>query len=314
MLHGIRIHWSYAPAEVKVLVSPDAGNFQEAFGWRRIARAEPSFEEDIMFAEVVSSKAVSILMRGPKPWGFFGISNVAAISAPYPFMLVSGKAAVEEQCVVAKVSGLELKPCLDAIVKGDGAEIFTLMQGGKLKLSSGQCLAIVGGRLSSEECPGQTMWTLTADGQLKHGSTCLSAATGSQMVAIDCDAASAGGADKFFEVAVPSNDAAATLAVRSVGSLLKAAAKRQNKVLDALRAALPKLDKCNVASLDVLGNHTLPAGLSLSRHRSRMYGGEDEAKHAVSRIAGYFGIGHGEFTQLVAASTEALTAVFAKLN
>ena len=66
-LLGIKLRWSYAPAEVKVLKSADGGNFEEASRWRRTARTEPSFEETIMFATPVSVKAVKVLMRGAKP-------------------------------------------------------------------------------------------------------------------------------------------------------------------------------------------------------------------------------------------------------
>ena len=100
-LLGIKLRWSYAPAEVKVLTSADGGNFEEASRWRRTARTEPSFEETIMFATPVSVKAVKVLMRGAKPWGYFGLSTVAAVAAPYSFMLVSGAAAIHEQCVVS---------------------------------------------------------------------------------------------------------------------------------------------------------------------------------------------------------------------
>ena len=32
-LLGLNLHWSYAPAEVKVLTSADGGNYEEATGW-----------------------------------------------------------------------------------------------------------------------------------------------------------------------------------------------------------------------------------------------------------------------------------------
>ena len=79
--------FGYAPAEVKVLTSADGGNFEEASRWRRTARTEPSFEETIMFATPVSVKAVKVLMRGAKPWGYFGLSTVAAVAAPTPSCL-----------------------------------------------------------------------------------------------------------------------------------------------------------------------------------------------------------------------------------
>ena len=128
-LLGIKLRWSYAPAEVKVLTSADSGNFEEASGWRRTARTERSFEET-MFATPVSVKAVKVLMRGAKPCGYFGLSTVAAVAAPYSFMLVSGAAAIHEQCVVSTPAGLSAKPCVDAIVAGDGHEVFALTSAG----------------------------------------------------------------------------------------------------------------------------------------------------------------------------------------
>ena len=41
-------------------------------------------------------------------------------------MLVSGAAAIHEQCVVSTPAGLSAKPCVDAIVAGDGHEVFGL--------------------------------------------------------------------------------------------------------------------------------------------------------------------------------------------
>jgi hypothetical protein len=313
-LHGINIHWSYAPAEVKVLVSVDGGNFEEAVGWRTNMRPEPSFEEAFMFSEVAPAKAVTILMRGSKAWGFFGIASATAISGPYPIMLVSGQAAVQEQCVIARMHGVTLQPCLDAIVAGDGSEVLMFVEGGQLQLVSGQCLAVVGGVLSVEECQGQTVWSLTADHQVKHGNTCLSATSNSELAAVDCADAAAEGADKFFEVAVSSHDPAATLAIRSVGALLQAAAKRQRRLLDAMHAALPKLDRCSMASLGALSNITLPSSFSLSKHHHRLTSDRDEVMQAVRKISGHFGIGHGELSQLLLASSEALAAVSAKLR
>jgi len=313
-LRGINIHWSYAPAEVKVLVSGDGGNFEEAAGWRKNARPEPSFEEAVMFTEAVPAKAVTILMRGSKAWGFFGIASATAISGPYPIMLVSGQAAMQEQCVIARMHGLALQPCLDAIVAGDGAEILTFVEGGELQFISGQCLAVVGGLLSVEECRGQTVWSFTADGQVKHGNTCLSATSNSEIAAVDCAVAATEGADKFFEVAVGSHDPAATLAVRSVGALLQAAAKRQRQLLDAMHAALPKLDRCSMASLGALSNITLPSSLSNSQHRHSLASESDKVLRAVRKISGHFGIENGELSGLLVASSEALAAVSAKLR
>ena len=68
-----------------------------------------------MFSEPVAAKAVKVLMRGAKPWGYFGLSQADAISSPSPFMLVSGSPAAQEQCVVATGKGVAAKPCIDAM-------------------------------------------------------------------------------------------------------------------------------------------------------------------------------------------------------
>ena len=97
-----------------VLTSADGGNFQESVGWSKLSRSEPSFEDTVLFPEPVTAKAVKVLMRGAKPWGYFGLSNAVAISGPSAFMLVSGAPAAQEQCLVAGAGGVEARPCVDA--------------------------------------------------------------------------------------------------------------------------------------------------------------------------------------------------------
>ena len=41
-----------------------------------------------MFDAPRSVKAVSIAMRGPQSWGYFGINSAALVAEPGPFMLV----------------------------------------------------------------------------------------------------------------------------------------------------------------------------------------------------------------------------------
>ena len=201
-LLGIKLRWSYAPAEVKVLTSADGGNFEEASRWRRTARTEPSFEETIMFATPVSVKAGKVLMRGAKPWGYFGLSTVAAVAAPYSFMLVSGAAAIHEQCVVSTPAGLSAKPCVDAIVAGDGHEVFGLTSAGSLQDVSGRCVALEAGKVEFRQCSNVGgVWEMTAEGQVKQGNMCL-ALGGPGVVAMDCEEAEAVGAGSFFPVAL----------------------------------------------------------------------------------------------------------------
>ena len=89
-----------------------------------------------MFSEAAPAKAVTILMRGSKAWGFFGVASTTAIPGPYPIMLVSSQAAVQKQYVVARMCGLAWHPCLDAIVADDGAEVCTFSDQGLLGLMS----------------------------------------------------------------------------------------------------------------------------------------------------------------------------------
>ena len=315
VLFGIDVRWSYAPAEVKVLTSADGGNFEEAAGWRKLARPEPSFEESIMFASELSAKAVTILMRVPKPWGYFGISSVAALSGPFSFMLVSGKGGQREQCLVSTSAGVALQPCLDAIVAGAGVEIFGFTGTSQLQRSDGKCLALFGSRLGVEECQsGRGAWEASQDGQLKQGDMCLAAAAGSQVAVADCDDAAAARAEQFFPVAVPSCDPAAAVAVQSVGALLKAAIGRQAKLIAALQGVLPKLDKCRVASLAGVSNQTSAATVLKSGQGRAMFEMQGPAADAVGKIAGHFGAGPDEFARVVASSRDVLAAVSAKLR
>ena len=195
-LLGLTLRWSYAPAEIKVLTSSDGGNFQESVGWSKLSRPEPSFEDTVLFPEPVNAKAVKVLMRGVKPWGYFGLSNAVAISGPSAFMLVSGAPAVQEQCLVATTAGVEAKPCIDAVVAGHGAEIFANNAAGQLQVLGGSCLGLVASKVSLVECQeGQGAWVVTQDGQVKQGNTCLVVA-GSTVAAADCDDAASTGGDK----------------------------------------------------------------------------------------------------------------------
>ena len=156
-----------------------------------------------MFASPVAAKAVKVLMRGAKPWGYFGLSAAAGVSAPYSFMLVSGGPAVREQCVVSSGHGLNAEPCLDAIVAGDGRDVFTFTSEGSLQTASGYCVRLAGDKLELEKCDSSTgVWEVSADGQVKQGNMCL-AVDGSAVHALDCDEAASLGAAISFKWLCP---------------------------------------------------------------------------------------------------------------
>ena len=302
-ISGVQLRWSYAPAEVKVLTSADGGNFEEAAAWRRIARAEPSFEETVMFARPVAAKAVMVLMRGPKPWGYFGLAHAAALSGSASFMLVSGAPSREEQCAVAGPKGLRAEACLGVMVAGEGKEIFSLSEDGQLKTQSGQCLGLRSGGLVFRTCAaGQGAWEVTADGQVKQGGVCLML-SGERVEAVDCGEAAALGSDKFFQVAVTAQDPAAVVAVQSMGSLLKASVERQRKLMARLQALLPRLASCKSSSLK---------GLSPRVEFSLAAAGQSASGvNLGQKIGERFGPGVGEANSVLLESAKVLKTVAA---
>ena len=85
---GLKIDWAYSPGEVKILTSSDGANFEEAKCWQSSTRAEVAYVETFMFDTPLNVKAVTISMRSPLSWGYFGINSVALLAEPGPYMLV----------------------------------------------------------------------------------------------------------------------------------------------------------------------------------------------------------------------------------
>ena len=301
---------SYAPGEIKVLTSADGGNFQESVGWSKLSRSEPSFEDTVVFPEPVAAKAVKVLMRGAKPWGYFGLSNAVAMSGPSAYMLVSGAPAAQEQCLVAAGGGVDAKPCVDAIVAGTGAEVFSSSAEGQLQVLGGSCLGVVAGKVSLVECQeGQGSWVVSQDGQVKQGNTCLVVA-GSKVAAADCDDASSTGGDKFFQVAVPEHDPAAVLAVQEVGTLLRASVERQRSLVESLQRLAPRLGSCRPVSL--VTSKTWPAFVQFERVGSSA-GRAALDESLTVKVADTFGPGRAALAAVLAASSDTLKLVTSKV-
>ena len=308
-LLGLTLRWSYAPGEIKVLTSADGGNFQESVGWSQLSRSEPSFEDTVLFPEPVAAKAVKVLMRGTKPWGYFGLSNAVAISGPSAYMLVSGAPAAQEQCLVAAGGGVDAKPCVDAIVAGTGAEIFSSNVEGQLQVLGGSCLGVVAGKVSLVECQdAQGSWVVSQDGQVKQGNTCLVVA-GSKVAAADCDDAASTGGDKFFQVAVPEHDPATVLAVQEVGALLRASVERQRSLVGSLQRLAPRLGSCRPVSLAT--SKTWPSFVQLKRVGSSA--GRTALDESLPvKVADTFGPGRAALAAVLAASSDTLKLVASK--
>ena len=105
---GVKIDWAYSPGEVKILTSSDGSNFEEAKCWQPAARSEVAYAESIMFDTPLPVEAITISMRSPLSWGYFGINSVALLASPGPFMLVRHVAVHEcrKNCLCVCISFL----------------------------------------------------------------------------------------------------------------------------------------------------------------------------------------------------------------
>ena len=145
---GIVLDWAYAPGEWKLLVSPDGSNFEEAQGWQMASRSEASYGHTVMFEAALAVRAVAIVMRSPRSWGYFGLSRAALLAEPGPIMIVSGvSASAGEMCLSASGNAdVQLKPCLATIAAGDGSDIFEFTSQGELQnVASGACVTSTDG-------------------------------------------------------------------------------------------------------------------------------------------------------------------------
>jgi hypothetical protein len=253
-LTGINVHWSYAPAEVKVLGSVDGGNFEELLPWRKNTRSEPSFEESFQFTKPVNARSITILMRGPKTWGYFGISSVTAVSNAFHFMLVSGLSGSQEVCVTTSSASLVASPCLESIVEGSGKEIFAFTEANELQTVGGKCLTLFGSSLSVSDCglASPTRWEATSDGQVKHGKNCLAVLPSLKVVVRDCDEVAGSDEGKLFQVAVPEYKPSESVSARSIAQLLKNAVSRQKKLLAKLEKASSRCKGASFVEFDHL--------------------------------------------------------------
>jgi len=318
---GIKVQWAYAPGEVKVLAGDSDGNVVEAACWQTTGRSEPAFTQVIMFKRPVRISSLTLAMRSPKPWGYFGIAHTELLTEPYPFMLVSaGAASAEELCVVAKDSQIAAQPCLLAVAAADGREIWTMTTAGEIVSSTGACLATAGGQGSGDvhvllsACGGrarcdsghQATWSWDSDGQLRSvglGGFCLRVtATGASLRGCEGDATETG---VFSRVAVPEFDPRVAASARNAAILLEAAAKRQQALLSALEA---QAVKCH---LPPLLESTLPQAASLSASFA-LRSAEDGAATAVSYISRALGFQSEEIESLLSRSHALLNSLARK--
>lgn len=244
---GVTINWAYAPGEFRILTSEDGGNFEQAASWRTSARSEVSYSEAVMFEKPRRVKAVTVVMRSPQSWGYFGINDISLMAQPGASMLVSG-----ELCLVARGSALSADQCLDAIASGSGAEVFGLNGRSQLvAAASGKCVSLAsdGQKLLMQDCDaafeagdGRSTLSLTPAAQLQFrsfGNYCL-AASAAGASAVPCEEA-----DSVVLTAVPDFDPTAVEQVRDSAALLRAATTRQRALLATLQDRLAKAGACS---------------------------------------------------------------------
>ena len=266
-----------------MLVSADGGNFAEAACWRPASRSEVSYEDVIMFDVPQMVKSLTIVMKAPMPWGYFGLNDVNLLSSgDESFMLVSGRTSAEgEHCLIA--SGLELgtAACLDAVAAGDGREVFAFRGEQLLHTASSLCVAVPGAeskRVVLQNCnsvakanDGRGAFELAPQGQLKmprYGNSCIVLVDG-QPVVKDCSEASRLGdaSNQFAMAAVPEVDLQAASSARMGATLLSAATSRQRRALSRLEELLPSLATCKFAVVSHNSSRLLTqASFMRSRH------------------------------------------------
>lgn len=281
---------------------------------------EVSYEDAVMFDTAQNVKALTIVMRSPMPWSYFGINNVALIVESYPFMLVSGVSSIAgEQCIVAKGGSLASAPCLDAVAAGDGQELFTSDDGRIVNLASKECVTLAngdsvdGGKLVMAKCAatsdGRSSFGITADGQVKMtnmGNLCAQV-TSARAFVQDCSEAG----DKYSPVAVPEFDPAVTTGATSAASLLNSAAQRQRGLLAKLQAALPTLEGCKFSAALAFNSSTMkqPTSLADATHAAASSRASDPAADAISKIYSMLNVDAVGSKALIAETIDALSKI-----
>jgi len=260
---GLKVQWSYAPGEVKVLTSSDGSNFEEAACWRSAGREDVAYGESIMFETAKAVKAVTVVMRAPQPWAYYGISFAALIADAGPAMLVSmQRATAGETCLVARQDAVGAKPCLEAVVAGKGEEGFRFTSDSQLvSAQSGRCVTASSNPSSSlhmgdcaqmsQESDGRGVFEVTPSGQLRLpelGDACVQVAPHGVFVARCAEEGVAVEGTEFAVVAAPEVNERPEAAARDVARLVAAAAARQRALLDRLKSRMSSCRHTALAS------------------------------------------------------------------
>ena len=341
---GVKLHWryvflffllfgcvfflccgrAYSPGEYKVLVSSDGGNFEEAACWRSSSRSEVSYEETILFKNVQSAKAVAVVMKGPMPWGYFGLSDVSLVTAgEEAFMIVKSSSSHDlEECVIASGRGVSAQTCSDAVAAGDGRDVFKFRDGNLIHSGSGLCVALAGGagnQVNLQDCvvvtradDGRASWQLTAEGQLKltrSGNYCFSVSF-EQAAVSDCGDAS----QKFAFAVVPEMRLSVVAFAQDQAGLLVASAARQRRLLSDLQARISGLGACKFAASSFAAGRNFTKMHLGGYVAQRTNGRADAAINAIGKIYSGMGLDIASLKQLIGESSNVLETAHARLS
>merc|ERR1712012_611193 len=186
-------------------------------------------------------KTLSLVMRSPKAWGFFGINEISLLVQPGPSMLVADSADAEEFCLVSDSGAVGVDRCLNAIARGSGEDVFSLNSASQLvSATTGECVSLAGKRVVMQDCEeavvagdARSLFSLTSSSRLKTKTGyCLSATSEGAFVA-PCS-----GGSEVTMIAVPELDLAPAAHVKDTAALLLAAAARQRKLLQRLQSGM----------------------------------------------------------------------------
>ena len=318
---------AYGPGEIQILVSSDGGNFEEASSWRAASRSEVSYRETIIFERTQKVKAVSIVMKSPMPWGYFGLNDVTLLSSgEEAFMIIAGeRSANSEQCLTASGTEVLTKSCLDSVAAFDGREIFKFQDKRLLHVASGLCVGAIGNEVYEIELQDcnfasdghgvRVSWELTANAQLKlarMGDFCLTSGGGRAMV-VDCETSS----EKFFLAVVAESGAESAVPLRSNARLLTASVARQRKAAERLQDLLPTLGSCKFVSLAMnITQRTNPHVVQLTKQSvsaALASTADDAAMAAIAKVYSAVGVDMGSILQLIRESSNTLADVRAKI-
>lgn len=286
-----------------------------------------------MFDSALMVKSLTIVIKAPMPWGYFGLNDVSLLTAgDESFMLVGGATSISgERCLTASGSELSVETCLDAVASGDGQEVFMFQGNQIVHVASHKCISLISGdanRVVLQDCnvaakaeDGRSAWELTSNGQLKMpqaGNSCLILVGGNAIVR-DCDEAAQAGdsADKYVLAAVPELDLSAAAGVKVGASLLAAAAERQRQALGHLQELFPSLETCRFAAFATNFSRVAKPIALLSAGKGsftrKLFGKEDAAMAAVERVYTSIGADVVGSLQLISESGSALAAAEAKI-